>query len=363
MCAAPAADTDLALALLASKFPTTDVELVRAILAECGGDLARATRMLAENGAERAPRSASAHRRKAKRKSGAAARDADSARSKRRAKRIAEVRKLQSKREAHLRLGGSEDSFAAELHAASLANLLDVGNEHEIALLAAPRPGKKLLVLDLDYTMFDYRSQADAAGNLRALKRPYLDRFLASAYKSYDLAIWSQSHWRRLELVLTELGLLTHPLFRLCFVIDAKAMYRHATTEHGRVHVREVKDLHLIWGKFAEHYNPCNTLHIDDLETNFALNPGNGILVPPFDRELRLAQTDDTLVRLRRYLKSICEAPDVSLLDHSRWRTFSGDAGHDSSEESVDSGIFSVSSLSSSDRSERCESRPRELSP
>ena len=42
-----------------------------------------------------------------------------------------------------------------------------------------PRPGKKLLVLDIDYTIFDHRSPAETAAELR---RPHLHEFLASVY-------------------------------------------------------------------------------------------------------------------------------------------------------------------------------------
>lgn len=43
-----------------------------------------------------------------------------------------------------------------------------------------PRPGKKLLVLDIDYTLFDHRSAAESGIELM---RPYLHDFLESAYE------------------------------------------------------------------------------------------------------------------------------------------------------------------------------------
>ena len=47
-------------------------------------------------------------------------------------------------------------------------------------LLNNMRPGKKLLVLDIDYTLFDHRSTAETGAELM---RPYLHEFLTSAYK------------------------------------------------------------------------------------------------------------------------------------------------------------------------------------
>lgn len=45
--------------------------------------------------------------------------------------------------------------------------------------LNEPRPGKKLLVLDIDYTLFDHRSAAETGNELM---RPFLHEFLTSAY-------------------------------------------------------------------------------------------------------------------------------------------------------------------------------------
>lgn len=56
--------------------------------------------------------------------------------------------------------------------------------------LNPPRQDKKLLVLDIDYTIFDHRTPAESA---RELMRPNLHEFLASVYKHYDLVIWSVS--------------------------------------------------------------------------------------------------------------------------------------------------------------------------
>lgn len=47
-------------------------------------------------------------------------------------------------------------------------------------MLNDPRPGKKLLVLDIDYTLFDHRSAAESG---LELMRPYLHDFLESAYQ------------------------------------------------------------------------------------------------------------------------------------------------------------------------------------
>lgn len=48
------------------------------------------------------------------------------------------------------------------------------------------RPGKKLLVLDIDYTLFDHRSTAETGAELM---RPFLHEFLTSAYKVKELCV------------------------------------------------------------------------------------------------------------------------------------------------------------------------------
>ena len=51
---------------------------------------------------------------------------------------------------------------------------------YEIKILNEPREGKKLLVLDIDYTLFDHKSTAETG---RELMRPYLHEFLTTAYE------------------------------------------------------------------------------------------------------------------------------------------------------------------------------------
>ncbi|KNA23286.1 hypothetical protein SOVF_026140 [Spinacia oleracea] len=61
-------------------------------------------------------------------------------------------------------------------------------DQYKIEVLNPCRKGKKLLVLDIDYTLFDHRSPAE---NPLQLMRPYLHEFLSAAYAEYDIMIWS----------------------------------------------------------------------------------------------------------------------------------------------------------------------------
>jgi len=193
-----------------------------------------------------------------------------------------------------------------------------------ITLINPISPEKKLLVLDLDHTILDFSKyeEEDLAGDLaQTFKRPHCDEFLAQIFPYYNLGVWSQTHWRWLEVKLTELGLLTHPEFKISFVLDKSSMFsiilnqeelkkgERAKREH------EVKALEIIWSKLPQ-FCSKNTLHVDDLARNFALNPKCGIKISPFKRNS--SRADTALLRLAQYLIKIAHE-DFSLLDHSQW--------------------------------------------
>eukprot|EP01113_Clastostelium_recurvatum_P033696 TRINITY_DN4484_c0_g1_i3.p3 TRINITY_DN4484_c0_g1~~TRINITY_DN4484_c0_g1_i3.p3 ORF type:complete len:111 (-),score=32.03 TRINITY_DN4484_c0_g1_i3:81-413(-) len=79
----------------------------------------------------------------------------------------------------------------------------------------------------------------------------------------------------------------------------------------------EVKALEIIWAKFPQ-FSRKNTVHVDDLARNFALNPQSGIKIKAFKRGAA-GPPDTQLVLLARYLKRIVAAKDLAALDHSRW--------------------------------------------
>ena len=70
-------------------------------------------------------------------------------------------------------------------------------------LLNEPREGKKLLVLDIDYTLFDHRSAAETGSELM---RPYLHEFLTTVYQHYDIGIWSATSMKWIESKMKLLG-------------------------------------------------------------------------------------------------------------------------------------------------------------
>jgi ubiquitin-like domain-containing CTD phosphatase 1 len=140
----------------------------------------------------------------------------------------------------------------------------------EVHVMNPPRPGKKLLVLDLDCTLLDFKAPS---GNPVDMKRPFTDWFLEKLYPYYDFVIWSQTSWVWLEVKLTALGLLASDKFSFAFVLDRSSMFPIVSRlKDGSEKKHEVKPLEFIWQKFPA-YSKDNTVHLDDLNRNFALNP------------------------------------------------------------------------------------------
>lgn len=188
--------------------------------------------------------------------------------------------------------------------------------QHKIVLRNPCRQGKKLLVLDIDYTLFDHRSTAE---NPLELMRPYLHEFLSAAYTAYDIMIWSATSMRWVELKMGQLGVLNHPNFKITALLDHMAMITVQSDHHG---VFDCKPLGLIWAQFPEFYSPQNTIMFDDLRRNFAMNPQSGLVIKPFRKAHANRSTDEELMKLTQYLYAISDIDDLTLLDHRDWEFF-----------------------------------------
>uniref|UniRef100_A0A8C9EU52 Ubiquitin like domain containing CTD phosphatase 1 n=1 Tax=Pavo cristatus TaxID=9049 RepID=A0A8C9EU52_PAVCR len=152
-------------------------------------------------------------------------------------------------------------------------NLLKISRrvkEYKVEILNPPREGKKLLVLDVDYTLF-----GETLCNLwgwfkRAVSLPvHVSSCLIYKYTSVILACvfgYKQS----------ELGVSTNANYKITFMLDSAAMITVHTPRRGLI---DVKPLGVIWGKFSEYYSKKNTIMFDDIGRNFLMNPQNGLKV------------------------------------------------------------------------------------
>ncbi|PWN45262.1 hypothetical protein IE81DRAFT_320445 [Ceraceosorus guamensis] len=194
----------------------------------------------------------------------------------------------------------------------------------EFAPIHPPRTGLSggLLVLDLDWTIADTHKLMDPQCPVALAARPGLHEFLAAVYPYYDIAVWSQTSWRFLEMKLTELGCFEDSRYQITFILDRSSM--------PAVHVREatkkeVKPLDVIWNRFPEVYGAHNTVHVDDLGRNFIMNPLNGIVIQPYYSDARL---DDELASLARYCLQLAN-PSVTDVRNRGWSTPGHDRWHD----------------------------------
>lgn len=191
---------------------------------------------------------------------------------------------------------------------------------YDIKVLNEPRPDKKLLVLDIDYTLFDHRSVAE---NGTELMRPFLHEFLASAYEKYDIVIWSATSMKWIEEKMKVLGCDSNPNYKLAFYLDSRAMISIHSSKYGLI---DVKPLGVIWGKFPQ-YHKNNTIMFDDLRRNFLMNPTNGLKIKPFKNAHTSRSTDRELIKLARYLRIISLMESFEPLDHKKWEKVVSAAG------------------------------------
>jgi ubiquitin-like domain-containing CTD phosphatase 1 len=187
-----------------------------------------------------------------------------------------------------------------------------------------------LLVLDLDYTMADTKKLLNYQRSAREAERPGLHELLAAVYPYYDICVWSQTNYWWLEAKLTELGCLTNERYRISFVLDRTPMFAVRNSPKGganssEAHLRrskhEVKALEIIWKRFPDIYGPHNTIHVDDLARNFAMNPYNGIRIKAYKHS---PKADDEFVALQRYLFQLAHPSIVDFRHrkgHKDWRT------------------------------------------
>ncbi|XP_072923981.1 ubiquitin-like domain-containing CTD phosphatase 1 isoform X2 [Hemitrygon akajei] len=176
-----------------------------------------------------------------------------------------------------------EDVIEVENREENLAKIARRVKEYKIEMLNQPREGKKLLVLDVDYTLF-------AATSMK---------------------------W--IEVKMKELGVTTHPNYKITFMLDSAAMITVHTPKRGVV---EVKPLGVIWDKFPEFYTRKNTIMFDDIGRNFLMNPQNGLKIRPFMKAHLNRDKDMELLKLSQYLKEIGKLEDFTELNHKYWERY-----------------------------------------
>ncbi|KAJ7256467.1 HAD subfamily IIID h [Mycena haematopus] len=196
----------------------------------------------------------------------------------------------------------------------------------KIDIIHPLRPGKKLLVLDIDYTILDTKPLTSGSLPPSECARPRLHEFLESVYQHYDICIWSQTSWIWLETKLVELEMIgpqrNHGKnYQISFVLDKTPMFTVFSERDGKPWTHSVKALQIIWNHFPQ-FNATNTIHVDDLSRNFALNPKEGLKISAFKgAQTPEAFADRELDKLGRYMLHIADVEDFRTLSHKDWKT------------------------------------------
>lgn len=88
----------------------------------------------------------------------------------------------------------SSSAFTPWTDLDNLKALQRVTNETQINIINDLRPGKKLIVFDLDYTLFDCKSQVS---HIDMLARPGLHEMMSVLYPHYEFVIWYTTNLSR----------------------------------------------------------------------------------------------------------------------------------------------------------------------
>lgn len=189
--------------------------------------------------------------------------------------------------------------------------------DKNIEIKNPPRAGKKLLMLDIDYTFFDHKSTAETGAELT---RPFLHEFLTAVYPHYDIGIWSATSRKWIDLKLLETGIMDHPNFKIHVIMDYRSMVSTYVKRADRV--ANIKPLDVLWQYSNQMYNADNTIMFDDLQRNFLMNPQNGLRIKAFRNGPTIGRDDTELVELAEYLLMIKDLPSLKPLNHKKWRSY-----------------------------------------
>ncbi|KIY43901.1 hypothetical protein FISHEDRAFT_62128 [Fistulina hepatica ATCC 64428] len=238
----------------------------------------------------------------------------------------------------------------------NIRKVLEATQKVKVNIIHPLRPQKRLLVLDIDYSglqlsfnspkilnsevaILDTKPLTSGSLPPRECARPGLHEFLEAVYPYYDKSCRSQTSWIWLEAKLVEIGMIGEQRnYQISFVLDKACMFTVFSQRDGKPWSHSVKALQIIWNHFPQLYmhkpfprsllltssfsNASNTIHIDDLSRNFALNPQQGLKIKAFKNAATPeAMADRELAKLAIYLRHIAQVPDFKALSHENWKS------------------------------------------
>uniref|UniRef100_W5MSJ5 Ubiquitin-like domain-containing CTD phosphatase 1 n=1 Tax=Lepisosteus oculatus TaxID=7918 RepID=W5MSJ5_LEPOC len=209
-----------------------------------------------------------------------------------------------------------EEVIEVENREENLAKIARRVKDYKVEILNPPREGKRLLVLDVDYTLFGKLLSIHKV--LEILRGSHRTE-RGSSQSPHSSSMIKAVEFMTVLFVLQVLGVTNNPNYKITFMLDSAAMITVHIPKRGVV---EVKPLGVIWGKYSEFYNKKNTIMFDDIGRNFLMNPQNGLKVRPFMKAHLNRDKDRELFKLSQYLKEIAKLEDFSDLNHKHWERY-----------------------------------------
>lgn len=94
-----------------------------------------------------------------------------------------------------------------------------------------------------------------------------------------------------------------------------------STKKSGKTVAHHVKPLQIIWNRFRDRWGVHNTVHVDDLARNFALNTGSGLKIKAYHRHQTGALNESDLLQLGKYMEQLAQSGvSFERIDFGKWQ-------------------------------------------
>lgn len=140
-------------------------------------------------------------------------------------------------------------------------------------------------------------------GEYKVFERPGLQEFLDFLFENFNVSVWTAAS-KSYALFVIDNFILIEPERRLRHVFFSYHCSKSIEVSDAQ------KDLSMLWNEFGleEYYKECDTLIIDDSEEVCETQPGNCLLVRPFEFQEKHSHEDDELLgRVKPILITLLE--------------------------------------------------------
>jgi len=173
-----------------------------------------------------------------------------------------------------------------------------------------------LLILDLDETLIYAAERAEHGdsdfriGPFYVYCRPHVTEFLEDVSAVFDLAFWSSGSSDYVEAIVEQL--LPAGIRPALVWSRTRCIQRIDTETREYYYVKDLKKIKRLG------YDLDRVVIVEDTPQKVERNYGNAVYVSSYFGD---NQEDRELLQLARYLRSICDVPNVRCLEKRGWRS------------------------------------------